>query len=125
MLIDPPYEDAADLQRAITRLQAAYSKWANGIFLLWYPVTQRAGSDALARDLRRSGIARILCAELMLGAAATTSDTPRLAGCGLVVVNPPWKLDQELAVSLQALAAALSEGGGEARVVWFAGEHGT
>jgi 23S rRNA (adenine2030-N6)-methyltransferase len=34
-----------------------------------------------------------------------------LAGSGMIVVNPPWKIDEELALLLPALAERLSQGG--------------
>ena len=46
----------------------------------------------------------------------------RLNGSGLIVVNPPWRLDQELAVLLPALAHALGRNGaGRFRLDWLAG----
>ena len=33
-----------------------------------------------------------------------------LAGSGVIIVNPPWRLDEELAVILPELAGRLSQG---------------
>jgi 23S rRNA (adenine2030-N6)-methyltransferase len=87
--------------------------------LLWYPIKAREQPDALARRLRRSGIGKILRAELSIAPPADS----RLSGCGLIVVNPPWTLEQELQVLLPALAAALggAERGGS-RIDWVSGE---
>jgi 23S rRNA (adenine2030-N6)-methyltransferase len=136
VLIDPPYEDAGDFAGLVRRLEAAHRKWSSGIYLLWYPIKERGPADALARDLRRSGIAKVLCAEVTVAAAPRPASpggrlagetSPRaepLSGCGLLVVNPPWTLEDELAAILPALAGAMSEpGGGRARVAWLAGEH--
>ena len=83
-------------------------------------VKERAGPDALARRLRRSGIAQILRVELSLG--GTRADN-RLGACGLIVVNPPWTLADELAIVLPELVAILSAGsGGAHRVDWVASE---
>ena len=49
----------------------------------------------------------MLRVELSLG--GTRADN-RLGGCGLIVVNPPWTLADELAILLPALAAILSAG---------------
>jgi 23S rRNA (adenine2030-N6)-methyltransferase len=117
VLVDPPYEDAGDfLNQAI---EQAHRKWASGIYLLWYPIKGRREPDALARRLRRSGINKILRAELNLCPA----DPARLTGCGLILVNPPWRLDEELALLLGGLAPILAGGdGGNARIDWIAGE---
>ena len=120
VLVDPSFEDAGDFARLGEALEAAQRKWAGGTYLLWYPVKERAGPDALARRLRRSGIAKILRVELSLG--GTRADN-RLGACGLIVVNPPWTLADELAILLPELAAILSAGsGGAHRVDWVASE---
>jgi 23S rRNA (adenine2030-N6)-methyltransferase len=41
----------------------------------------------------------------------------RLAGCGLVVVNPPWTLHEELQILLPPLAKAFA---GAHRIEWLA-----
>jgi 23S rRNA (adenine2030-N6)-methyltransferase len=117
VLIDPPYEDAGDFPNQ--GLEAAHRKWANGIYLLWYPIKGRQQPDALARRLRRSGINKILRTELNIAAA----DPARLTGCGLITVNPPWGLEEELRILLPALAPilAVADGGG-VRIDWIAGE---
>jgi 23S rRNA (adenine2030-N6)-methyltransferase len=117
ILVDPPYEDPGDFLNQA--LEQAHRKWASGIYMLWYPIKGRQQPDALARRLRRSGIDKILRAELNIAVV----DPARLTGCGLMVVNPPWRLDQELRLLLPALAAVLAEGdGGSARIDWIAGE---
>jgi 23S rRNA (adenine2030-N6)-methyltransferase len=120
VLIDPPFEAANDLARLAQGLETAHRKWAGGIYLLWYPIAPRQPPEMLLRRLRRSGIAKILRAEITVG-------PPRAAGglgaCGLIIVNPPWTLQQELDVMLPELVSVLSEGrSGSARVDWLVGE---
>jgi 23S rRNA A2030 N6-methylase RlmJ len=120
VVIDPPYEDAEDFIRLAQSLELAHRKWASGIYLLWYPIKGRQEPDALARSLKRSGIARILRAELAV--AATTAQGP-LGGCGLIVVNPPWTLADELSIMLPELAKALGSRNSNHRLDWIAGEN--
>jgi 23S rRNA (adenine2030-N6)-methyltransferase len=49
VLVDPSFEDAGDFARLGEALEAAQRKWAGGTYLLWYPVKERAGPDALAQ----------------------------------------------------------------------------
>jgi 23S rRNA (adenine2030-N6)-methyltransferase len=120
VLIDPPFEDAGDFPRLALALEAAHRKWAGGTYLLWYPIKERSAPDALARRLRRTGIAKILRAELSVRAPR---DSNRLGSCALVVVNPPWTLASELALLLPELAAVLSDDGrGAFAVDWLASE---
>jgi 23S rRNA (adenine2030-N6)-methyltransferase len=119
VVIDPSFEDARDFDRLALGLEGAHRKWASGIYLIWYPVKGRQGPDALARRLKRSGIARILRAELAVG--ATPAEGP-LGGCGLIVINPPWTLAAELAAILPELATILGGHGGSHRLNWIVGE---
>jgi 23S rRNA (adenine2030-N6)-methyltransferase len=64
-------------------------------------------------------MAKILRAELTI---AEARDTDRLGACGLIVVNPPWTLADELQIMLAELAAVLSDQRGGARVDWLTGE---
>jgi len=105
VLIDPPYEAKDEFARLAEALVAAHRKWPTGVFVLWYPITDRAGSDRLAATLHRSNIPKILRAELALPPVEAGK---RLAGTGLIIVNPPWRLADELARILPALGAALA-----------------
>jgi 23S rRNA (adenine2030-N6)-methyltransferase len=118
VLIDPPFEDAVDFSRLGNALEAAHRKWASGIYLLWYPLKERQPADVLAHRLRRSGIGKILRAEINL---PMPCNLDRLSACGLIIVNPPWVLEGELRLLLPELVAALGPGGGH-RLDWLAGE---
>jgi len=120
VVVDPPFEEAQDFTRLAHGLETAYRKWASGIYLLWYPIKGRQEPDALARRLKRSGIARILRAELAVG--ATPAQGP-LGGCGLIVINPPWTLENELAAILPELVKALGSRNSNYRLDWIAGEN--
>jgi 23S rRNA (adenine2030-N6)-methyltransferase len=108
VLVDPPFEQDSDFFRLARGLTAAHRKWATGIYALWYPIKGRSEPDALAKSLRRLGIAKMLCAELIV---APLSDPTHLNGCGLILVNPPWTLESELSVLLPALAGILGRDG--------------
>jgi 23S rRNA (adenine2030-N6)-methyltransferase len=118
-LIDPPFEQEDEFHRLAQALAAAHRKWPTGIYMLWYPIKDAAATAAFSRRLERLGIGRILRAELEL---AGKHDPLRLAGSGLILVNPPWTLEGELAALLPALAQALGGRQGASRLDWLAGE---
>jgi 23S rRNA (adenine2030-N6)-methyltransferase len=120
VLIDPSFEDAADFHRLAEGIEGAHRKWAGGIYLLWYPHKEDRAPDALAARLRRSGIPKILRVEISL----SPSEIPeRLRACGLIAVNPPWTLEDELKRLLPDVVAALAQGApGNWRLDWIAGE---
>ncbi|HEY6259116.1 MAG TPA: 23S rRNA (adenine(2030)-N(6))-methyltransferase RlmJ [Xanthobacteraceae bacterium] len=120
VLVDPPYEEAGDFARLAQSLESAHRKWATGTYVLWYPIKARAEPDALARRLARSGIGKVLRAEVMIAPLAVP---PRLCGCGIIVVNPPWTLEGELQTMLPELARILAgHERGACRIDWLARE---
>jgi 23S rRNA (adenine2030-N6)-methyltransferase len=123
VVVDPPFETDGDFHRLSHGLAEAHRKWATGIYLLWYPIKDRGEPDALAKRLRRLGLAKVLRAELVV---APLGDPRRLNGCGLILLNPPWTLPDELAILLPALAKILGRGAqAGTRLDWLAGEAAT
>jgi 23S rRNA (adenine2030-N6)-methyltransferase len=120
VLIDPPFEQPDEQDRIAQGLAAAHRKWPTGIYALWYPLKDLREADRFARRLGRLAIARMLRAELTLPGKGAD----RLRGSGLILVNPPWKLEGELDTLLPALAEALGGGPsqGATRIGWLAGE---
>jgi 23S rRNA (adenine2030-N6)-methyltransferase len=118
VLIDPPFEDAADFTRLPAALAGAHRKWPTGIYLLWYPIKDREAPEALARRLARLGVPKILRCEIALGRPRADAG---LIGSGLVAVNPPFTLERELRVLLPALGRAFSPDAVH-RIDWLARE---
>ncbi len=120
VLVDPPFEGVADFHRLSHHFAAAHRKWATGMYMLWYPIKDRGEPDALAKRLRRLALPKLLRAELIV---APMSDPTKLNGCGLILANPPWRLADELAILLPALAKILGRGPKPSfRLDWLAGE---
>ena len=118
VLIDPPFEEAADFGRLSGALAAAYRKWPTGIYMLWYPIKERDAPDALARRLQRLATPKLLRSELTLSQPHVEGG---LLGSGLVVVNPPFTLEAELRRLMPVLGAMLSPQSGH-RLDWLARE---
>jgi len=135
VLVDPPYERPDEFSSLADGLANAHRKWPTGIYMLWYPVKDRSGPDRLAKVLRRLAIPKVLRAEMMV--APPHAEGP-LTGSGLILVNPPWTLENELKVLTPALSRLLArtpQDGRPAgaacpivrllwRLDWLAGERG-
>ncbi len=106
VLIDPPFEAKDEYERLARGLKHAWRRWATGCFLAWYPIKARAPVAALHASVVRAGLRRVYALELLL----EPEDEARLAGCGLLLVNPPWPMLDRLAALLPVLAARLSRG---------------
>jgi 23S rRNA (adenine2030-N6)-methyltransferase len=122
VLIDPPYEAPGELQRLAQGLRSAVDRFATGIYLLWYPIKDPKPIAAMHRALVADGHQKLLCAELMIRAARNPDV---LNGSGLLVLNPPHRLDAALAELLPFLVErlAVARGAGH-RLAWLAGERG-
>jgi 23S rRNA (adenine2030-N6)-methyltransferase len=117
--IDPAYELKDERRRLLAALQEGYKRWATGMFAVWYPIQDRATADDFLRRFRRLGIPKALLAEF-----SVLPDAPfRLNGSGMIVVNPPWHLDEQLKGALPWLWERLAVGQqGRWRVEWLADE---
>ena len=120
VLIDPPYESDLEFDRVLAGLELVHERWPTGTCCVWYPLTDRAGPVRFRRELERSGIRKVLDVRLnVLPADAQVG----MAGAGLVLVNPPWMLDERLAELLPQLHRLLSpEGVGATSVEWLVPE---
>ncbi|WP_350305753.1 23S rRNA (adenine(2030)-N(6))-methyltransferase RlmJ [Photorhabdus viridis] len=120
ILIDPPYELKSDYQAVIQAIQEGYKRFATGVYALWYPVVLRQPIKRLVRDLEATGIRSILQIEL---AVRPDSDQRGMTASGMIVINPPWKLEQQMKSVLPWLHKVLvPEGTGHTLVKWIAPE---
>ena len=122
VMIDPPYEvERKDFPQLVDLIATAYKKWPTGVFAIWYPIKDRAMIDRCEKKMIKTGIRRQLICEVCVW----PDDTPvGLNGCGLLVINPPWKFSEDADEALQWLFPHLrmSENGGHAAVRWLVGE---
>jgi 23S rRNA (adenine2030-N6)-methyltransferase len=108
VLIDPSYEVKTEAAATVAALGKAWRRFRTGVFLLWYPVIERARTEAMLEALGRTGIQNRLRLELChLPDAAGRGMT----GSGLIVVNPPWTLQAAAAAALPWLARTLGASG--------------
>jgi len=120
ILIDPPFEEAGDLDRLREGLRQAVERFATGIYLLWYPIKDTEPIAALERSLLADGHARLLKVELSIRPPRSPDV---LNGAGLFILNPPYLLDETLRQLVPFLAGRLAQGPkGASQVVWLRGE---
>ena len=117
VLIDPPYEaQRAEFEPILAALRSGLLRWPQGMFLLWYPVKQRATLQPFLRRAAHLPAKSVLIAELMV---RPEESALRMNGSGLLLCNPPWRFDQVLQRLLPALQAALAHDGGAHRLQWL------
>lgn len=117
VLIDPPYESqGAEFDTIHAALADALVRWPTGMFAVWYPIKQRR---LVVPFLRR--VAKLPCKDaLVVELHVRPDDSPlRLNGSGLVIVNPPYRLDADLAPVMPMLVRLLGEPGANHRLEWI------
>jgi 23S rRNA (adenine2030-N6)-methyltransferase len=116
-LIDPPYEQPDEFDKIVKHVSAAHRRWASGIFMIWYPVKDRPAIWKFHENLAATGIAKILCAEFVYDENARAD---KLSGSGMIIINPPWKLDEEIKALFPALHKAMKTAYAGSLVRWIA-----
>ncbi len=117
VLIDPPYEtQEAEFGAVLAALTEGLQRWPQGVFAVWFPIKQRRSLQRFLRAIAKLPAQDILLAELLI----RPDDSPlRLNGSGMLLVNPPWKLDAEIAAALPSLITELGESGASHRLEWL------
>jgi 23S rRNA (adenine2030-N6)-methyltransferase len=99
VIIDPPFESADEFARLGNALIAAHQHFSHGVYMVWYPLKDRQKVERFYADM--SLLPKTLAVECVI------DSTANLPGCGLLFINPPWKLDETLQAHLPALLGML------------------
>ncbi len=120
VLVDPPFEISGEYERLVDGLHKAWRRFSGGTFCLWYPLKQGAPIAEFHTALKELEIPKMLCAELSV---RSDRDTTGLSGSGLIIVNPPFTLKDELDILLPFLKDRLKQDRhASARAFWLRGE---
>jgi 23S rRNA (adenine2030-N6)-methyltransferase len=119
-VIDPPFEALDEFARLAGAVADAHRRFATGIVVAWYPMKDLGAVARFHAAVEAAGVERVLRVESWV---RTPGGTGPLAGAGLLVVNPPWRLADMAGAAMPALAARLSDGNGAGgRVDWLVPE---
>lgn len=116
VLIDPPFEDRDELAHMAEAVMGAVGKWPTGTYVFWRSLKNLWAADRFDNGLAEWLIAekeiapeKVLRADLWIRDLASEG---KLAGAGVVVINPPWTLEERLLGLLPWLADTLAQGDG-------------
>ncbi len=107
VLIDPPYEEREDLSRVLTAVTDTLQRFESAVLLLWLPVKLRSDFDTWYARLG-AAITRPMLASLLW--MHPCDSRAALNGSALVLVNPPYLVEDGMREWLPELRALL---GGE------------
>lgn len=117
VFMDPPFEQPDEFERMAECLAACHARWPGGVYALWYPLKDEPARARFLRGLERSGLRKILFTEVRVSRQADA-----LAGTGMIIVNPPWQVEQEMGSALRSLAQLLAPQSGHSEVRWLVPE---
>ncbi len=120
LVVDPPFEVAGEFGRLARAMADAHRRFATGTQLIWYPLKDEAAVAAFHAEVADGPIRRVL----RIAHRTRLSDpTGPLTAAGMLVVNPPWRLAEDLQAVMPDLADRLSTGPGAAGTVdWLVPE---
>jgi len=106
-LIDPPYEAAGEFGQVQAAIANAQARFPGGVMAAWFPIKHRAPIRAFYDFLQTGGVRDAVAIEFLL---REPLDPARLNGCGMILVNPPFRFEAELPPILNALLYRLGNG---------------
>lgn len=106
VLIDPSYENKQDYRSVQQALRDGLQRFAQGCFVIWYPLVQRVQAHEMVRALERLPVDWL---NASLTVCKPSSDGLGLHGSGMFIVNPPWTLETELRAALPWLQTVLAQ----------------
>lgn len=120
ILVDSSFDRAREFTRLVEAVTEAHRRFSTGVYAIWYPLLDPAVIRGFERELVRSGLRKILRLELALHADNWPDG---MRGSGMLVINPPFGLDETLRDTLPWLWSALTpEGEGRHSVRWLVEE---
>jgi 23S rRNA (adenine2030-N6)-methyltransferase len=117
VLVDPPFEEQGEFHRLVEGLKSAYTRFATGIIMLWYPIKDLRAVDAFRREVAQLQLPKTLRVEIDFSEVRSLDI---LSGSGLIIVNPPFTLADEVRTLLTAITPLMArDGKGRVRVSWL------
>ncbi len=113
-LIDPPFEQSDDAEKAVQLAARMLRRNRSAVVAIWTPIKDLTGFDALLGAIEDAiGAAPLLVVEVRL---RPLGDPMRLNGCAVLVTNPPASLDEPSLEAARWIAATMGATGGQGRI---------
>jgi 23S rRNA (adenine2030-N6)-methyltransferase len=107
VLMDPSYETAGDYGKVVASLREAVQRFAEGVYMVWYPQVSRV--EAVQLPKRLTGLAPKGWLHVRMTVAQPDTRGFGLTGSGMFILNPPYTLHQTLAEVMPFLTEALAQ----------------
>ncbi|MEP2947829.1 MAG: 23S rRNA (adenine(2030)-N(6))-methyltransferase RlmJ [Lentilitoribacter sp.] len=106
LLVDPAFEEKGDFFRMVRGAGEALERFSTGTMCFWYPIKHGLEMKEFNHDMTNVvGHPNTIVTELWV-----KDSQKSLNGSGMVIVNPPFTLVNELRIILPEMAKILSQG---------------
>ncbi len=119
VLIDPSFERRDEYREVAEAVRFTLTKARHAVVLLWYPLLPAAHHATLMDKLAASGIRKIWRSELVQRPQG--SATHGMYASGMLIINPPWGVDETLSAAFDEVAPLLGKQCCH-RASWLVGE---
>jgi 23S rRNA (adenine2030-N6)-methyltransferase len=117
VFIDPPYEQPREIDDAFHAIKAAHARMPHAIFALWYPLKDPVETAIMQEKFIASGMKKILRTDVPYA-----KSTDKMTGSGMIIINPPYQIEDDLRAAYTALMPLFASGTKPAMIDWLAGE---
>jgi 23S rRNA (adenine2030-N6)-methyltransferase len=107
VLMDPSYEGHGDYRRVVAALREAILRFADGVYLVWYPQVSKLEAAQLPKRLE--ALAPKGWLHVRLTVQEPDSQGFGLAGSGMFIINPPFTLHDEVLAVMPYLVDVLGQ----------------
>jgi 23S rRNA (adenine2030-N6)-methyltransferase len=107
VLIDPSYELDGDYVQLVAALRDAIARFANGVYMVWYPLISLVAAAELPRRL--TALAPKSWLHVRMNVQLADQRGFGLMGSGVFIINPPYTLHDQLQTVMPWLTSALAQ----------------
>jgi 23S rRNA (adenine2030-N6)-methyltransferase len=107
VLMDPSYEGNKDYGRVVHSLRDALARFAEGVYMVWYPQVTKLEAAQLPKRLQALAPRGWLHARLTV--QQPDAQGFGLCGSGVFIINPPYRLHEQLLAVLPYLTDVLGQ----------------
>lgn len=112
ILIDPAYEKnhnliSSDYQDALNSLQNGQRRFANGIYLLWYPIIEGDERNLKNFYQKISELKFEKITQIIFDIGKNSEFPKKMHACGMFIFNIPWQVDEKINLYFPKILKAL------------------
>ncbi len=107
VLIDPPFEQRDEFAQVVQALHEGTKRWANGSYVVWYPIKDPVAVSEFQQQVADlNTVSKVYCTDMLV---RTAQDPSKMNGCGMLFVNPPYGVVQQMATIMDFITPLLAQ----------------